>query len=153
MLFGLILSLAASAETLEDSAKKVGVTQCLKEIKTVSEYVFQDRDNARHTVYNIKQPNKHMYIVTAINHFSDSDEQVSMVFSPTEKATCDWSYFRTYFSSQSCSVLREESYSKFDYAGTMLNSTLVLKNKPDTLNVYLTPQGNGCMVQTREVSF
>ncbi|WP_172649446.1 hypothetical protein [Thiolapillus brandeum] len=148
---------AATADEVSSyqTARKQGVKTCLEKVKEVGNFLVGDHNHASHDVWNTVDTDKRMFSSFLVKEYSDGDTHISMIVGPDATGKCFAEYNETTFWSKSCSIIREEVFSEFKFAGSMKEATIVLKNKEDSVNAYLTPQSNGnaCLSTRREVVF
>ncbi|WP_456444881.1 hypothetical protein [Thiolapillus sp.] len=159
LIFALIMNEGAIAVADDVSAyqtaKKQGIKTCLEKVKVVGNFIVGDHDHASHDVWNTDDTDKRMFSSFLVKAYSDGDSHISMIVGPDATNRCFAEYNETTLWNKSCSIIREEVFSEFDFVGSMKNATLVLKNKDDSVNAYLTPQngGNACLSTRREVVY
>ncbi|MFC4259250.1 hypothetical protein ACFOZ5_09440 [Marinobacter lacisalsi] len=152
----LLFSFAAQASlatTVEDQARAAGFTNCLETTKKLADFLVKKHAHASHDFWNKEAVNERFFDSVIVKDYSDGDSHISLTIVP-RGGQCDWSYTETYPVEQPCQIVREEMFGEMDYAGSLNETTMALKNG-NGLNYYLTPSesGNTCLVTKREVSY
>lgn len=157
----LLLALLAPLLAQADEPSPVGdaenakIKTCMAQLKEVASFIVKDIDHGSHDIWHKNDADHRPFSSLIVKRFSDGDSHVSLSVGPDKSGKCSAEYNETAYWPKACSVLREETYAKFEYHGSLNGQTIILRNDDESVYVYLTPQmqGNGCLSTRREVIY
>jgi len=157
IIFLIFLSISTTAfgeTSVTGIAKKAGIKKCLSAVIGMSDFIIGEGKHHTHASYNTNNPDNRMYSTLTSKYYSDGDSHVSIIVTPNTAGTCDAVYVETYALTNSCMVARENMFKEWKYSGVMNNNTIRLTNSDNSVDIYLTPQGESvCLVSKREMVY
>lgn len=153
----MVFSSASRSEDTEPykRAKNNGIKTCLTQLREVGNFIIEDFNHGSHDIWNSVNPDQSMFSSFVVKRYGDGESHIAITVGPDKSGKCYAEYRETAIWPKSCGVIRDEVWSKFKFIGSLIETTVVLKNDNKTVTVYLTPQSGGtsCLSTKREVIF
>ena len=155
--FAFTASSANAGDTLpRQKAEELGIKKCLAKIEKVADYAIEKASHGSDTTWNNKNVDGRLTSFFVSRGYSDGDSQINMQFAPTLSGGCDAVYTETMVFEGQCSIVREDTFKKWKYRGSLNSKTLILQNENGNVDLYLTPAGKKsdlCIATQREVVY
>jgi hypothetical protein len=150
---------AAHSATLVESANKNGFTACNDSLKSIEDFLTENKDYTYQSTFNVSAANSHQYVITAETHYADGSVLSTVVATPAKQATCDITYTRTWIVNAPCASLLSAKKPYFDsYVnyGSMQSSVFhIAFGKKRDIHAYLLPSTDSktCVVTKTETLY
>lgn len=152
----LFATAAGAGDTLpKEKAVEIGAKSCLSKVEQVADYLLEDAPHGSDTTWNNKNVDGRLLSFFVSRGYSDGDSQVNMQFAPTASG-CDAVYTETFVVESQCTIVREDTFKKWKFRGSLNKKTVILQTEEGSVDIYLTPagkKGDLCLVTKREVVY
>jgi hypothetical protein len=135
-----------------DTAKEANFKSCLSTVAELENFFGDGVSYGNWSQWAKENADKQPFTSTIELTFKDGVHLVDLTIAPSSDGTCSYLYTRNWFSSKSCIAASKEPFMKdFEYK-TEINQKISGFQK-GAVKIFLTPAGDGCLVQKKEVGF
>jgi hypothetical protein len=144
---------AYSADQVTEYAKKSGYKACLSTVSDIEKFFGENANYGSWVFVAAENSDDQMLNATLELTYNDGSVLVDFTIVPAKDGTCSYSYTRTWYSEKNCIANSKEDYMKNATYKTEVNKNITAFEDKGGAKILLTPAGNGCLVQKKEIGF
>jgi hypothetical protein len=141
---------AFAAELLINQAKSVNIKSCLPTISALDNFFRGNGNNyGAWSTWASESPDEQIFSSSLEITFNNGSHLIDLTIAPTKDNQCSYSYTRTFYSEKNCIAFSRTKMKSATYEKELNKNVTIFKD--GSVNWYLMPAGNGCMIQKKEV--